>query len=144
MQCAHSPSSSTVCQARIIGYRRAKSHGGERSKSYCEGKVQELCDAKSVNVTWVTTWDKKVFRMRHLPQVASFELTMRQSPLTSQLGQPLLQEAFAHRDTVPRTPLPSQAKSPSGSQESSGCPQWAGTDVEEMIQYGGRGHELTL
>lgn len=81
--------------------------------------------------------------MRHLLQVASFELTFHQSPLTSELGQPLPQEALACRDSVTRTPLP-PVKSLSGSQERKGCPQRAGTDVEKMLWYGAWGHELTL
>lgn len=57
--------------------------------------------------------------MRHLLQVASFELTFHHSPLTSQLGQPLPQEALACKDSVTRTPLP-PVKSLSGSQEGKG------------------------
>lgn len=48
----------------------------------------------------------KDFLVRHLLQVASFELTFHQLPLTSHVGQPLPQEDLACRDSVSRTPPP--------------------------------------
>lgn len=140
---AQSPSSSAVCQVRLLGYRRARSRGGERSESCFEGKDWASFNTKSVHVTWVKTRGKKVFLMRHLPQGTSFELTTSLSTLAPQLGQPLLLEAlFSSRVTVPRTPphtphleLHQVPRKDLGTLSRQG---------HRLGQYGGSGQELTL
>lgn len=81
--------------------------------------------------------------MRHLPQVASFELTICLSTLASQQGQPLLLETpFSSRVRVPRTPPHApQLNLHQVPRKEVGTPSGQG---HGLVQFGGSGHELTL